>query len=55
MELKADGFIKYRLINGTISDDTVEGYYNEFELKDGGKSRVDAGTWSGIRAVGQKP
>ncbi len=55
MELKADGFIKYWLTNGMISDDTVEGSYKEFELKDERKSQVDAGTWIGIRAVEQKP
>ena len=42
----------YWLTNGMISDDMVEGAYEEFGLKNG--DQVDAGTWSGIRAVEQK-
>ncbi len=43
----------YLLTNGMISDDTVEGAYEELGPENG--DQVDAGTWSGIRAVEQKP
>ncbi len=46
----ADGFfIKYRLINGIIRDNMVEGSHKEFELRDEGRYLVDAGIWSAIR------
>ncbi len=46
--------IKYEL-RGSITNRMVEGSYEEFGLENGHRSQVDAGTWSGIRTVEQKP
>ncbi len=42
---------KYRLMNGMISDNRVDGSYEEFGFKDGDRFKVDTGMWNGIRIL----
>ena len=48
-------FPKYWLRNGMISEDTVEGGYQQYDLENEDHPQIVAGIWRGIRAVGQKP
>ena len=46
---------KYRLRNGMISDDTVEGGYQQYDLENEDHPQVDAGIWTGIRTAKLNP
>lgn len=48
-------FENYRLRNGMIDDDMVQGSYKEFRLEDGQRAQIDAGTWKGTRTERMKP